>query len=36
MEYSNLELEKYIHETHDYINQLADENPGQGIAKSVW
>lgn len=25
MEYSNLELEKYLHETHDYINQLAED-----------
>lgn len=25
MDYSNLELEKYIHETHDYMNQLADD-----------
>lgn len=25
MEYSNLELEKYVHETHDYINQLAED-----------
>lgn len=25
MDYSNLELEKYIHETHDYINRLAED-----------
>jgi uncharacterized protein (DUF2267 family) len=25
MEYSNLELEKYLHETHDYINELATD-----------
>lgn len=25
MDYSNLELEKYLHETNDYINQLAED-----------
>lgn len=25
MDYSNLELEKYLHETNEYINQLADD-----------
>jgi len=25
MQYSDLELEKYVHETHDYINQLATD-----------
>ena len=25
MQYSDLELEKYIHETHDYINKLATD-----------
>ncbi len=39
MENSNLELEKYVHEAHDYINMLAEElgHPEEkGRAMIIW